>query len=75
MKFVFLIHKEHCFIGKMAIAAVHDQDIKNKMSKFVEQPSVENAIDIRGGIGNTVKQENIKFLFEKVTRMLTQSNL
>lgn len=60
------------FIAEIMIAYIHDQELKNEMGEFVEQPSVEKAVDIRSRIGNAVGKENIKFLVENVTRMLTQ---
>lgn len=62
------------FIAKLMIESIQDMTLRDEMKKFIEQQSVEMAVRIRNTIGNSVNSENINFIFEKMTEMLTQND-
>lgn len=60
------------FLGKLTLESIHDKALKAGMEKFVEQQSVDKAMQIRQTIGDSVSAESISYLLEKMTAMLTQ---
>ena len=60
------------FLGKLTLESIQDKPLKEDMKRFVEQQSIDKAMQIRQTIGDAVSAESISYLLEKMTAMLTQ---